>query len=365
MNTGDTGDVPLLTIGIPTYNRAATLRECLARLLADLEPCAARVEVIVSDNASADDTPAVLAGAESQWRGRLRLRCTRQETNVGVSRNVVSLFYAARGRYFMFLGDDDCLSAPTIPELLAVLDSPDAPVAVIQARWNGRTRVPGRRDAHWTDAVALIYEYGNAWAGVVDVAAARRAIDSRNLRAAVESTVWPQTVMGFLAMHDGTPRTVCLLDAEIGAPLVRGLNIHSKAYWIRSLRDLLRAATMIDTATGGQHARQALSSPANPGLGGHLRSIAWEALLEDGGPSTRDLRTLLWRDFGMRGWPWAIALMVTDTPVLLRFLARGLALLRRGMSPGRFDALLAARQRERLADIAGVAGGERRFGDWF
>jgi hypothetical protein len=358
-------EVPLLTIGIPTYNRAATLRACLARLLTDLEPFAARVEVVVSDNASADDTATVLAEAGSQWCGRLRLRCTRQETNVGVSRNVVSLFYAARSRYFMFLGDDDCLFPAAIPGLLRVLESPDAPVALIQTRWNGRTRVPGRRDARWIDALALIYEYGNAWAGVVDVAAARRGIDARNLRDTVESIVWPQTVMGFLAMHDGTPRPVCLLDAELGGPLVPGLNIHNKAYWIRSLGDLLRAATIIDTATGGQRARQALAALANPGLGGHLQSIAWEALLENGGPSTRDLRALLWRDFVIRGWPWAIALMVTDTPVLLGLLARGLALLRRGMSPTRFDALLAAHQRERLADIAGVARDGRRFGDWF
>lgn len=284
---------------------------------------------------------------------------------MGVSRNVVALFRAARSRYFMFLGDDDCLSAPALPALLSTLGSIDAPVAVIQTRWNGRTRVAGRGNARWTDALALIYEYGNAWAGVVDVAAACRAIDSRGLSDAVESIVWPQTVMGYLAMHDSSPRTVCLLDTELGGPLVPGLNIHNKAYWIRSLGDLLRAATIIDVATGGHCARRALSSLANPGLTGHLRSIAWEALLENGGPSTQALREQLCRDFGIRGRLWAATLAITDKPVLLRLLARTAALLRKGMTPSRFDERLAERQHERSADITGSARGDRRFGDWF
>jgi hypothetical protein len=357
--------MPLLTVGIPTYNRAATLRRCLERLLTDLEPHAARIEVIVSDNASPDDTGAVLREAGTLWQGRVRLRCTRQEQNIGVSRNVVALFHAARGRYFMFLGDDDCLSPQALPGLLSILDSAEAPVAVIQTRWNGKTRVPGRRDATWTDALALIYDYGNAWAGVVDVAAACRAVDSRGLRDRVESIVWPQTVMGFLAMHDSSPRPVCLQDMELGYPLVPGLNIHSKAYWIRSLGDLLQAATIIDAATGGHHARRALCSPLNRGFSGHLRSIAWESLIEDGGPSTHALRTQLRRDFGIRGRLCAVTLAVTDAPVLLRLLARTAALLRRGMAPWRFDERLAAQQRERSADIAARARSGRRFGDWF
>ena len=52
MNTGR----PLLTIAIPTYNRS----EDLAGLLEVLEPQLAefpQVEVLVSDNASTDDTP--------------------------------------------------------------------------------------------------------------------------------------------------------------------------------------------------------------------------------------------------------------------------------------------------------------------
>ena len=114
---------PLLTVGIPTYNRATTLRACLARLLEDLEPHAAYVEVIVSDNASDDDTDRVLSECRDLWRDRVHLRCIRNSSNVGVSRNVVSLFYAAATPYFMFLGDDDCLSPTALPGLRRFLQT--------------------------------------------------------------------------------------------------------------------------------------------------------------------------------------------------------------------------------------------------
>jgi glycosyltransferase involved in cell wall biosynthesis len=50
---------PLLTIAIPNFNRAGYLKELLSLLAAQLrnEP---RVELIISDNASPDETPAVV-----------------------------------------------------------------------------------------------------------------------------------------------------------------------------------------------------------------------------------------------------------------------------------------------------------------
>jgi glycosyltransferase involved in cell wall biosynthesis len=89
---------PLFTIGIPTYNRAGYLRKALAaaesQTLGDLE-------VLVSDNASTDETAAVVRGAGG------RTRYLGQETNVGASANFLKLIEAANGKYFSFLQDDD------------------------------------------------------------------------------------------------------------------------------------------------------------------------------------------------------------------------------------------------------------------
>ena len=51
------GANPLITIGIPTYNRVSLLKGCVESALAQSYP---NIEVIVSDNASTDDTLAFL-----------------------------------------------------------------------------------------------------------------------------------------------------------------------------------------------------------------------------------------------------------------------------------------------------------------
>ena len=112
------GAQPLLTIAIPTFNRSHYLRE----LLDALEPQLAQhadVEVLVSDNASADDTPTVTA--EFQQRLGARLRVHRQPQNIGSDANFVFCFEAARGRYMWLCGDDDVL-VPTEGDRPGALD---------------------------------------------------------------------------------------------------------------------------------------------------------------------------------------------------------------------------------------------------
>lgn len=96
---------PLLTIAIPTWNRAAYLERNLAQLhseLAGVEP--GKVEVLVSDNCSPDFTPAIVAAAV---RGGLPVRYVRNEKNLGWALNFAQAFDLARGKYVLLMGDDD------------------------------------------------------------------------------------------------------------------------------------------------------------------------------------------------------------------------------------------------------------------
>jgi glycosyltransferase involved in cell wall biosynthesis len=101
---------PLLTIAIPTYNRARNLRELLSLLFDQLatEP---RVELIVSDNASPDETPAVIE--EFRQLGH-SFRYIRNETNTGPDGNILQCFEQARGKYVWIFGDDDILGPGAI-----------------------------------------------------------------------------------------------------------------------------------------------------------------------------------------------------------------------------------------------------------
>lgn len=90
--------MPLFSVVICTYNRAdvvgAAIRSVLAQSLADFE-------LIVVDDGSADDTPAVLASFDDR-----RVRVVRRP-NGGLSAARNTGIEAATGRFVIFLDDDD------------------------------------------------------------------------------------------------------------------------------------------------------------------------------------------------------------------------------------------------------------------
>jgi len=105
---------PLVTIGIPTYNRArGYLREALASALAQTYE---RVEVIVADNCSEDDTAEVVREV-----GGGRVAYHRHERNVGAQGNFNSLVALASGDYFLLLHDDDAVDPDFVEACVAAI----------------------------------------------------------------------------------------------------------------------------------------------------------------------------------------------------------------------------------------------------
>ncbi|HEY2748316.1 MAG TPA: glycosyltransferase family 2 protein, partial [Polyangia bacterium] len=92
---------PLVSVGIPTYNRLAKLQQSLPRVLAQTY---SPLEIVVSDNASVDGTEAwcrELAARDA------RVRYLRQPRNIGPTANYVAVLEAARGELYSALADDD------------------------------------------------------------------------------------------------------------------------------------------------------------------------------------------------------------------------------------------------------------------
>lgn len=112
---------PLLTIAIPTYNRS----ECLSELLAVLAPQISdeqNVELIISDNASSDDTPVVV----DQFRKEgLCCRYLRNQKDIGADANFLQCFREARGHYVWIVGDDDILVPGAVSKVMNLLSCPE------------------------------------------------------------------------------------------------------------------------------------------------------------------------------------------------------------------------------------------------
>jgi glycosyltransferase involved in cell wall biosynthesis len=119
-----TDERPLLSIGVPTYNRAAVLERAVSSALAQTYD---KIEIIVSDNASSDATEAL--GRSLSARDS-RVRYVRQTENCGLLQNFSRVLAASRGELFMWLADDDWIDPAYATECIAALTArPDCAVA--------------------------------------------------------------------------------------------------------------------------------------------------------------------------------------------------------------------------------------------
>ncbi|MFA6061485.1 MAG: glycosyltransferase [Gallionella sp.] len=103
---------PLLTIAIPTYNRATYLDLCLKRIVEEIaglsEDQRCLVKIYVSDNASSDGiTPKVIAQYQGMQAGVFE--AVRNPVNVGPDKNIAQCYDSAITPYVWIIGDDDVL----------------------------------------------------------------------------------------------------------------------------------------------------------------------------------------------------------------------------------------------------------------
>ncbi|HEY9005598.1 MAG TPA: glycosyltransferase family 2 protein [Ohtaekwangia sp.] len=101
---------PLLSICIPTYNRSAYLKKCIRSVISYPGN---DIEIIISDNASTDNTPEVVGDFHDK-----RIVYSRNPENVGPVANFYKILKAASGDYIFLLTDDDFLFPDSIDEVI-------------------------------------------------------------------------------------------------------------------------------------------------------------------------------------------------------------------------------------------------------
>jgi len=123
---------PKISIVIPTYNRSSYLKQTIGSALAQNYES---FEIIISDNASQDDTAHVVEGFISDSR----VKYFRNDTNIGMVGNWRKCIYEhASGDWFLILSDDDYFIDPTYLSKAAALIERDSEVVLVYA--NGYIR---------------------------------------------------------------------------------------------------------------------------------------------------------------------------------------------------------------------------------
>ena len=109
-------EAPMVSIGVPVYNGEQTLRAALNSLTTQSFQ---NFEIIISDNASTDETQKI---CESFSQQDDRFIYIRQEKNIGAAKNFEFVFQQAKGKYFMWAAADDIRSENFIEENLNFLE---------------------------------------------------------------------------------------------------------------------------------------------------------------------------------------------------------------------------------------------------
>ncbi len=94
----------LLTIAIPTKNRAFYLKQNLEQLKREIAGVSEKIELIVSDNCSSDETENIVRSCIDKGYA---ISYVRNDQDIGWGRNFLQCFTMARGAYVLILGDDD------------------------------------------------------------------------------------------------------------------------------------------------------------------------------------------------------------------------------------------------------------------
>lgn len=109
---------PLLSICIPTFNRAETLRSCLLNVCSQALQQDELMEVVVCDNASTDRTHQVVTDLQLRWP---MIKYFANENNIGMLRNIDRVIRHANGQLCWLLGDDDIVLPYALEKIIEAI----------------------------------------------------------------------------------------------------------------------------------------------------------------------------------------------------------------------------------------------------
>jgi hypothetical protein len=291
----------ILTIGVPTYNRAFYL-DSFFKLLFEILKLTEKVKVLISDNNSTDLTEEIC----KKWipifqNNNIQIEYIIKEEHVSGVENVLSLFKKVDTPYFMFLGDDDSLNKVGFLSALEVLNH--KPSAVIQNIFNEKIRSDEFGFVNFKDSFKLFYEYGNAFVSIIATDCLSNIFSNKTMSNELSNMIWPQTVIGYLTILElESTQKPYIINQTLGDTFVVGeTKLTNSEYWVKSLHDLLVAAMLIKKYSNKDHAIKNFITCKNQGFLSHIKAIVNYSILQNITPPITSILSILSYNFGIRG----------------------------------------------------------------
>ena len=112
-------DKILLSIAIPTYNRAPYLENLLNNILPQAIQSKERVEVCISNNGSTDNTREVVMNFKKKYPDLIQYN--ENKKNLGSDRNILKVMEMSRGDFVWLFGDDDSIILTGLKDVVSFI----------------------------------------------------------------------------------------------------------------------------------------------------------------------------------------------------------------------------------------------------
>ncbi|MBD2629284.1 glycosyltransferase family 2 protein [Trichormus variabilis] len=144
----------LLTIAIPTYNRAKLLDEQLEWLTQEIKGFESECEILISDNCSTDDTQQII----EKWQTILSntaFKSHRNIENIGLMKNIIHCINLSETKYVWTISDDDRFSNGVLTYVISKVKKHED-LSLLFLNFSGRNKITG-------EAVHPPTIIGNRW----------------------------------------------------------------------------------------------------------------------------------------------------------------------------------------------------------
>ena len=108
----------LVSVFVPVYNAEKFIEECI---LSIVNQNYQNIEIVISDDASTDNTPIILKKLEKKFPNKIKLFL--QENNLGITNNFNFILSKCTGKYVLFTAGDDMLKSNCISDVLDIFEN--------------------------------------------------------------------------------------------------------------------------------------------------------------------------------------------------------------------------------------------------
>lgn len=108
---------PLLTLGIPTFNRSLYLNKAIESVFKEITSNDLEIEVLISDNNSTDNTKEIV----EKWNEKFEINYSRNKTNLGFDKNIDLIVKNAKSDFVLIMSDDDIIYPNSLNLYLDIL----------------------------------------------------------------------------------------------------------------------------------------------------------------------------------------------------------------------------------------------------